>query len=174
MCTVRLYPGHCIIQKGLSQTVSLFKSLLFASSGANYWQLWEWHTTKAFPSCSLISMRVGVLSLSSITHKMKPFLCLLSIYHQIFIWSVSSTLKYNNDLWLFEISFKAADKIQKLLDISVLEKITEPKVLVWCLVWNWLQMFIYTCINICGQFLPKYCYILMWIKCLDMKLTPKF
>ena len=74
--------------------------------------------------------KVGVLSLSCITYYVKPFLCVLSIYCKIFIWSVSSTLKCNKDLWLFAISFKAADKIQKLLDISVLKQITEPKVLV--------------------------------------------
>lgn len=33
-------------------------------------------------------------------------------------------------MWLFEISFKAADKLQKLLDISVLKESTEPKELV--------------------------------------------
>ena len=142
-CTLCPFPPSPLhYTERLKSGGSPFK-FLFDSSRANYWQLREWHSAGAFSSYSLISIRV---SSHSLIYEMNPFLYLLSIYHQIFIWSVSSTLNCNNDLWLFEISFKAADKIQKLLDISVLKEITEPNVLVWCLVWNGVCVCVCVCV----------------------------
>lgn len=143
---VYLHPGHQIMQKGLSQMVSLSLLQVGPITSNQKGDI----LSAALSSCSLISIRVGVLSLFLLPYQMKLFLCLLSISHQIFIQSVSSTPNYNIDLWLFEISFKAAEKLQKLLDRSIFKEIIEPKELV-----DVLFEMEYIYYHICSQFTPK-------------------